>query len=74
MCWTETLVVETLCCLLQPLFLFIWPIQTTSEACMSGDGDAVVRILQEEYKDCAADYNLSSEYHTELNCYVNSLD
>lgn len=38
------------------------------------DGGAVVRILQEEYKDCPADYNLSFEYHTELNCYMNNLD
>lgn len=41
---------------------------------MSGDGGAVVCILQEEYKDCPADYNLSSEYHTELNCRTNNLD
>ena len=34
----------------------------------------VVRILQEEYKDCPADYNLSFEYHTELHCHANSYD
>lgn len=58
---SEILVVETVCCLLQPLFLFIWPTQTSTESCMSGDGDGVLCILQEEFKDYPVDYNLSVE-------------
>lgn len=74
MCTAETLVAETLCCLLGPLFLFIWRTQATSEACPSGDGGAAVRTLQEEYMDCPVDYNLSFEYHTALHSHKNNFD
>lgn len=38
----ETLLVETGCCPLQPLFGIIWPKQATAQSCTSGDDGAVV--------------------------------
>ena len=42
MCASETLLVETLRCLLELLFFFIWRTQTATEACMSGDGGCLL--------------------------------